>query len=96
MYCVVSWRQEGRDLGFWDGGTWGLSRDAMFFETRQGAEQEFRKVKVSVEAGFLPPNVLDVAAYNERFGASVGPRAKVPPPTLTVKIDPKTGIPIRE
>lgn len=90
MYCIVSWHHEGRDLAFWGGTTWGGSQEATFFKAREEAEAELRKVKVSMGAEFLPPNVLDVAAFNERFGRSIGPRPKAP--TATAKLDTKTGI----
>lgn len=91
MFCIVSWHHDGRDLGFWNGSGWGASADASFFSTRKEATLALRKVKGTLGVGFLKPNVLDVEAFNERFGKAIGPK---PEPTIrmSVKVDKKTGI----
>lgn len=92
MFCIVSWHNEGRDLGFWGGDVWGwgVSEHTQFFDTRKKAAAALRKVRESMGPGFLKANILDVDAFNKKFGKSVGPRPKIE--TTTAKLDPKTGI----
>lgn len=89
MFCIVSWHHEGRDLGFWDGHAFGTSENAVFFETRRRSAIALGKVKEPAGPGFLKPNVLDVEAFNAKFGKSIGPKPKV---QMTVGLDSKTGI----
>lgn len=91
MFCIVSWHHEGQDLRFWDGAAWGVSNEALFFQVRKEAAAALRKMKRVTSDGFLKPNVLDVSAFNKRFGKSVGPR---PQPLIQApaRLDRKTGI----
>ena len=90
MFSIVSWHFESRDLCFWDGQAWGGSRNAKFFADRKEAEGALKQVKPPVGTEFLKPNVLDVDAYNETFGSSIGPRPKVIP--VETCFDARTGI----
>lgn len=89
MFCIVSWHHEVRDLCFWDGLSWGPSAGGAFFHTRKEAATAMRKVKAGAGTGFLKPNVLDVDAFNARFGKSIGPKPAI---QVTVKADRRTGI----
>lgn len=89
LFCIVSWHYEGRDLSFWDGSDWGAGQQPSFFKTRKEAAAAIRKMKYQTADGFLKPNVLDVSAYNKRFGKSLGPRPEI---RVTAKLDRKTGI----
>lgn len=91
MLCLVSWYKDGQSLCFWDGTSWGTSEQAQFFEIQKKAETALRKVKGSPGKGFLKPNILDVAAYNRRFGKSLGPRPEIYK-DVDVKLDRGTGI----
>jgi hypothetical protein len=88
MFCIVSWHREAQDLYFWDGLAWGGTRAAQFFKTRAEAAAALDGVSEPT-VGFLAPNVLDVVAYNKKFGKSVGPQLEV---KVSTSFDPETGI----
>jgi hypothetical protein len=86
MFCIVSWHNEARDLAFWDGEAW--SGQPKFFKTRPEATMALTGLLRPGDA-FREPNVLDVAAFNEKFGKSIGPKLKV---EVSTSFDPETGI----
>lgn len=87
MFCIVSWHREAKDLSFWDGYAWGVSDAAKFFPTRIEAALAMPLSKPG--DGFLKPNVLDVAAFNQKFGRSIGPRPTI---QVSTSFDLETGI----
>ena len=71
-YAVVSGHPNGKDLVFWSGQSWGPSGSAEFHGTRGGAREALAMVSKPPE-GFGDPEILDVQAYNQVFGDSIGP-----------------------
>jgi len=91
LFCVVSWHQDAKDLVFWDGDGWGFGDNAKFFETRKSARYLMARVPRPPDDGFLMPNVLDVDAFNKKFGRSLSPKPK-PSSKVPTSPDPETGI----
>jgi len=97
LFCIVSWHREGRDLSFWDGTAFGASARAEFFESRKDAFASLKNARSSHArmpdaAEFFKPNILNVEAYNKKFGKSIGPKPKPNLKTVKTSLDWKTGI----
>ena len=73
-FAVVSWSQDREALVFWSGQAWTSSVFAEYHGTRGGAREAMAGAPLP-PYGFGDPEILDVQAFNQAFGRSIGPVA---------------------